>query len=60
MSDARADAILEKFERAGLIKRTGEMRWAKRHRKWQPVYVITELGKRLHDAGIDVDSYLDD
>ena len=58
-SKRRADAALEEFERAGIIRRTGEMRWAKERREYQPVFVITELGIRLHDSGVDIDQYLD-
>jgi hypothetical protein len=39
-------AILEKLENAGLIERTG------RSCEWQPVYVVSELGRALSKAGI--------
>jgi hypothetical protein len=49
-------AILEELESAGVVKRTGEMRWSERCNEWQPVYAITELGKAL-EAG-DIEQYL--
>jgi hypothetical protein len=45
-------AILEKLENAGLIERTGEMRWGERSCEWQPVHVVSELGRALSKAGI--------
>ena len=51
-------AILEEFENAGIVERTGEMRWGELTREWQPVYVLTELGRALSKAGIDPDDYL--
>ena len=51
-------AILKEFENAGIIVRTGEMRWAELSCEWQPVYVLTELGRALSKAGIDPDDYL--
>jgi hypothetical protein len=53
------EAILQKFENAGLIERTAEMRWGELSCKWQPVYVLTELGRVLSRAGmISPDEYL--
>ena len=51
-------AILEEFENAGIVERTGEMRWGERSGEWQPVYVLTELGRALSKAGIDPNDYL--
>ena len=51
-------AILEKLENAGLIERTGETRWGERSCEWQPVYVVSELGRALSNAGIAPDDYL--
>ena len=51
-------AILEEFENAGIVERTGEMRWGELTREWQPVYVLTELGRALSKAGIDPEHYL--
>ena len=51
-------AFLQKFENAGLIERTGEMRWGERSCEWQPVYVLTELGRALSKAGVAPDDYL--
>jgi hypothetical protein len=51
-------AILEKLENAGLIERTGEMRWGERSCEWEPVYVVSELGRALSKAGIAPDDYL--
>jgi hypothetical protein len=51
-------AILEKLENAGLIERTGEMRWGERSCEWQPVYVASELGRALSKAGIAPADYL--
>jgi hypothetical protein len=51
-------AILEEFENAGIVERTGEMRWGERSGEWQPVYVLTELGRALSEAGIAPADYL--
>ena len=51
-------AALEKLENAGIIERTGELRWGERSGEWQPVYVLTELGHALSKAGIDPNDYL--
>ncbi len=51
-------AAVEKLENAGLLERTGEMRWGKQSCEWQPVYVLTELGRALSKAGISPDDYL--
>jgi hypothetical protein len=50
--------IFEKLENAGLIERTGEMQWGELSCEWQPVYVLTELGRALSKTGIDPDDYL--
>jgi hypothetical protein len=47
-----------KLENAGIVARTGEMRWGKRSCEWQPVYMLTELGRALSEAGISPDDYL--
>ena len=52
-------AAMAEFAHAGIIERTGEMRWAERSREWQPVYALTELGRALSDAGISLDDYQD-
>jgi hypothetical protein len=49
-------AIFEELESAGLLRRTGEMRWSERCNEWQPVYAITELGEGLEAA--DIEHYL--
>jgi hypothetical protein len=41
----RLEAALESLEALGLIRRNGEFR------RGQPVYVVTELGKRLYRQG---------
>ncbi len=51
-------AAVEKLENAGLLERTGEMRWGELSCEWQPVYVLTELGRALSKAGISPDDYL--
>jgi hypothetical protein len=58
MIDEIKKAMAE-LEHAGIIERTGEMRWAERSREWQPVYATTELGRALSDAGISLDDYQD-
>jgi DNA-binding HxlR family transcriptional regulator len=44
-------AAMAELEHAGIIERTGEMRWAERSHEWQPVYALTELGRTLSGAG---------
>ena len=56
MIDEIKKAMAE-LEHAGIIERTGEMRWAERSR--EPVYATTELGRALSDAGISLDDYQD-
>ena len=34
------------------------MRWGELSCEWQPVYVLTELGRALSKAGFDPDDYL--
>ena len=51
-------AAMAKLEYAGLIERTGEMRWSEHDHEWQPVYVASELGRALSAAGISIDEYL--
>jgi hypothetical protein len=51
-------AIFERLEKAGLIERTGEMRWGELSCEWLPVYVATELGRALSQAGIAPHDYL--
>ena len=58
MIDEIKKAMAE-LEHAGIIERTGEMRWAERSRELQPVYALTELGRALSDAGISRDDYQD-
>ena len=50
-------AAFAELEHAGLIERTGEMRWAEPCHEWQPVYVASELGRALRAAGISIDEY---
>ena len=50
-------AAMEELENRGLVERTGEMRWDKRSRTWQPVYVATELERALSAAGITLEEY---
>jgi hypothetical protein len=38
-------------------RRKSEMRWSERSHEWQPVYVLTELGRALSAAGIGLDEY---
>ena len=57
MIDELKTAMAE-LEHAGIIERTGEMRWSERHHEWQPVYAHTELGRALSSAGISIDEYL--
>ncbi len=51
-------AALEELENAGLVERTGEMRWDELSCEWQPVYKHTELRRALSQAGIAPDDYL--
>ena len=48
---------MAELEYWGLIEPTGEMRWAERSREWEPVYVLTELGRALSAAGFSFDEY---
>ncbi|HEY2529617.1 MAG TPA: hypothetical protein VGJ20_17000 [Xanthobacteraceae bacterium] len=41
----RLEAALESLEALGLIRRNGEFR------RGEPVYVVTELGKRIYRQG---------
>jgi hypothetical protein len=50
-------AAIAELEHAGIIERTGEMRWSERHHEWQSVYDLSELGRALSAAGISVDKY---
>ena len=54
---AEIKAALAELEYAGIIERTGEMRWSERHHEWQPVYTNSELGRALRVAGIRIDEY---
>jgi DNA-binding HxlR family transcriptional regulator len=54
---AEIQRALDELESAGIIERTGEMRWAERSRESQPVYALTELGHALSAAGISLDDY---
>ena len=56
MIDELKTAMAE-LEHAGIIERTGEMRWSERHHEWQPVYAHTELGRALSAARISIDEY---
>jgi hypothetical protein len=40
-------SICEELEKAGLIERNGQTRWGEQSCEWQPVYVLTELGRAL-------------
>ena len=51
-------SIFEELENAGLVERTGEMRWGELSCEWQPAYKLTELGRALSQAGIAPDDYL--
>ena len=51
-------AAFAELEHAGLIERTGEMRWDEHHHEWQPVYGHTDLRRALSAAGISIDEYL--
>jgi len=50
-------AAIAELEYAGIIERTGEMRWAEPCREWQPVYALSELRRALPAAGIGIDEY---
>jgi hypothetical protein len=50
-------AAMAELEYAGMIERTGEMRWIEPCHEWQPVYVASELGRALRAAGIGIDEY---
>ena len=50
-------AAFAELEHAGLIERTGEMRWDEHRYEWQPVYAHSELGRALSAAGIRIDEY---
>jgi hypothetical protein len=50
-------AGVAQLEREGVIERTGKMRWSERCQEWQPVYVLSELGKKLEASGISPDEY---
>jgi DNA-binding PadR family transcriptional regulator len=54
------EALFAKLENAGLIERTGEMRWGHLSGKWQPTYTVTALGRALFAAGVDFRNYLKD
>jgi hypothetical protein len=55
---AEVKAALAKLENAGIIERTGEMKWSDRCCELQPVYAETDLGRALHASGIGFDDYL--
>jgi hypothetical protein len=50
-------AAMAELENAGIVERTGEMRWAEHYHEWQPVYALSELGRALSAAGISIDEY---
>ena len=50
-------AAIAELEYAGIIERTGEMRWSEQRHEWQPVYALSELGQALSAAGISIDEY---
>jgi hypothetical protein len=50
-------AAMAELEYAGIIERTGEMRWADRYHEWEPVYALSELGRTLSAAGISIEEY---
>ena len=50
-------AAIAELEYAGIIERTGEMRWSEQRHEWQPVYDLSELGRALSAAGIGIDEY---
>ena len=50
-------AAMAELEYAGIIERTGEMRWSERCHEWQSVYALSELGRALSTAGISIGEY---
>ena len=50
-------AAMAELEHAGIIERTGEMRWDEHRQEWQPVYDLSELARALSAAGISIDEY---
>ena len=50
-------AAMAELEYAGIIERTGEMRWDEHRHEWQPLYDLSELGRALSAAGISIDEY---
>jgi DNA-binding HxlR family transcriptional regulator len=58
MRDEVITTALEELENAGLVERTGEIRWGERSGEWQPVYTLTELGRALSQTGIAPHDYL--
>ena len=54
---AEIKAAVAELEYAGIIERTGEMRWGERYHEWQPVYALSELGRALSAAGISIREY---
>ena len=50
-------AAVAELEYAGILERTGEMRWSERYHEWQPVYALSELGRAFSAAGISIDEY---
>ena len=50
-------AAMAELEYAGIIERTGEMRWDEHRYEWQPVYAHSELGRALSAAGISIEEY---
>jgi hypothetical protein len=51
-------ALMAELEYAGIIERTGEMKWGERSHEWQPAYTLSELGRALSAAGISFNEYL--
>jgi hypothetical protein len=51
-------AAMAELESAGLIERTGEMRWDEHRHEWEPVYAHSELRRALAAAGISIEEYL--
>jgi hypothetical protein len=50
-------AAMAELEYAGIIERTGEMRWDEHRHEWQPLYDLSELGRALSAARISIDEY---
>jgi hypothetical protein len=48
MKTTYTQEIFDELEAAGIVRKNGQMR-PDRDGKMQPVYVITELGRQLHD-----------